>query len=278
MPVSGLITLTPPQFKLFQAFIHQHTGIWTQDTKVALLSNRIRRRLRERGLDSFDTYYSLLSESKLPGELGHFIDCITTNETHFFRTSDHLDWFAGPFLEGAMARAAAGHRQQSLRVWSAACSSGEEAYSLAICLAERGSQLAGWSLRVVGSDISEAAIARARAAIYGPKAVERVAPDRLAKYFVSDPATETWKVKPAVAGLCEFHRHNLLDPMREPAFDCISLRNVLIYFNEASKPVALKNLVNALHSGGFLVVGTTDGAHDFLGGLERCSTFLYRKP
>ena len=66
--------------------------------------------------------------------------------------------------------------------------------------------------------------------------------------------------------------------MREPAFDCIFLRNVLIYFNDASKPVALKNLVNALHSGGFLVVGTTDGAHDFLGSLERCSTFLYRKP
>jgi chemotaxis protein methyltransferase CheR len=273
-----LITLTPPQFKLFQAFIHRHTGIWTQDSKVALLSNRIRRRLRERGIEDFDTYYTLLSEAKIPGELGKFIDCITTNETHFFRTSDHFDWFAGPFIDGAMARAAAGHRPLSLRVWSAACSSGEEAYSLAICLAERGTQLANWSLRVVGSDISDTTIARARTAIYGPKAVERVAPDRLAKYFVADPADDTWKVKPAVAGLCEFRRHNLLDPMPEPKFDCIFLRNVLIYFDTTSKPMALKHLVNALHSGGFLVVGTTDGAHDFLGSLERCSTFLYRKP
>ncbi len=276
--MSGLITLTPSQFKLFQAFIHRHTGIWTQDSKVALLSNRIRRRLRDRGIDCFDAYYQLLTAARFPDEMEKFIDCITTNETHFFRTRDHFDWFVGPFLDGIVARAASGLRQRSLRVWSAACSSGEEAYSLAMCLAQRESHLVGWSLRVLGSDVSEAALARARAAQYGQKAIERVEPDLLAKYFIADPAAVTWTVKPSVAALCEFHRHNLLDPVREPKYDCIFLRNVLIYFDAVSKPVALRNLVNALHSGGFLVVGTTDGAHEFLGSLERCSTFLYRKP
>ena len=211
--MSGLISLTPDQFTMFQKFIYEQTGIWTLDGKTALLSNRIRRRLRDRGLESFDDYYKLLTAGTMAGELQAFIDAITTNETHFFRTSDHFDWFAGPFLDGVIARATAGQRERSLRVWSAACSTGEEPYSLAICLAENAPRLAGWTLQVVGTDICETALQAARAATYGPKAVELVSPERLARHFIADPGRETWRLKPAVAGLCEFRRHNLLDPM-----------------------------------------------------------------
>jgi len=277
--VSGLISLTPEQFTLFQKFIYQHTGIWTLDGKTALLSNRIRRRLRDRGLESFDEYYKLLSAGTLPGELESFIDAITTNETYFFRTSEHFDWFAGPFLDDMIARAAAGRRERSLRVWSAACSSGEEPYSLAICLAENAPRLAGWTLKVVGTDICETALQVARNATYGPKALEFVSPERLARHFVADTATkDTWRLKPAVAGLCEFRRHNLLEPMAGPKFDCIFIRNVLIYFDRTSKPIALRHLIESLQSGGCLVPGSTDGAHDFLDGLERRSNFVYQKP
>jgi chemotaxis protein methyltransferase CheR len=276
--VAGLITLTLEQFHAFQAFIYRHTGIWTQDGKVSLLSNRIRRRLGALGIGSFDDYYDLLAAGKVPGELERFIDAITTNETHFFRTQAHFDWFAGPFLDGVLARAAAGHRDRSLRIWSAACSSGEEPYSLAICVAENATRLAGWEVGILGTDISDTALAKARAATYGPRAVERVSPDRLARYFTADHAGASWMLRPEVTGLCEFRRHNLLEPMPGPQIDCIFIRNVLIYFDSGSKPVALRNLVDALRSGGFLVVGATDGGHDFLTGLERCSTFLYRKP
>jgi chemotaxis protein methyltransferase CheR len=118
----------------------------------------------------------------------------------------------------------------------------------------------------------------ARAATYGQKAVELVSPERLARHFIADRAGDAWRLKPTVAGLCEFRRHNLLDPMPGPKFDCIFIRNVLIYFDRGSKPVALRHLVNALNGGGFLVAGSTDGAHDFLDGLERRSTFVYQKP
>ena len=148
--MSGLISLTPEQFTQFQQFIYRHTGIWTVDGKIALLSNRIRRRLRDRGLDSFDDYYKLLTTGNAAGELEAFIDAITTNETHFFRTIEHFNWFAGPFLDEMTARATAGQRERSLRIWSAACSTGEEPYSLAICLAENAPRLAGWSLKIVG--------------------------------------------------------------------------------------------------------------------------------
>jgi chemotaxis protein methyltransferase CheR len=276
--VSGLISLTPEQFTQFQQFIYRHTGIWTVDGKVALLSNRIRRRLRDRGLDSFDDYYKLLSAGTVAGELEAFIDAITTNETHFFRTVEHFNWFAGPFLDEMIARATAGQRARSLRIWSAACSTGEEPYSLAICLAENAPRLAGWTLKIIGTDICASALATARTAIYGPKAIEHVSPERLAKNFIANPAGETWRLKPAVAGLCEFRRHNLLEPMEGAPFDCIVIRNVLIYFDRTSKPTALRHLINALGSGGTLVVGSTDGAHDFLDGLKRRSNFVYQKP
>jgi len=276
--VSGLLSLTPEQFTLFQQFIYRHTGIWTLDGKVALLSNRIRRRLRDRGLESFDDYYKLLVSGTVAGELEAFIDAITTNETHFFRTVEHFDWFTGPFLDEMIARATAGKRERSLRIWSAACSTGEEPYSLAICLVENAPRLAGWTLQIVGTDICASALASARTATYGPKAVEHVSPERLARHFVVGPAKDTWRLKPAVASLCDFRRHNLLEPMAGPPFDCIFIRNVLIYFDRTSKPIALRHLVDTLQSGGFLVAGSTDGAHDFLNGLERRSNFVYQKP
>jgi len=276
--VGGLVSLTPEQFTMFQKFIYQHTGIWTLDGKIALLSNRIRRRLRDHGLESFEDYYALLASGTVAGELEAFIDAITTNETHFFRTNDHFDWFAGPFLDDVIARAAAGRRERTLRVWSAACSTGEEPYSLAICLVENAPRLAGWTLQVVGTDICAAALETARAATYGPRALEHVTPERRAKHFVADASGEKWRLKPAVTGLCEFRRHNLLEPMTGPKFDCIFIRNVLIYFDRGSKPVALRHLVDALNAGGCLVAGSTDGAHDFLEGLERRSAFVYQKP
>jgi chemotaxis protein methyltransferase CheR len=276
--VNGLITLTSEQFLLFRSFIHRQTGIWTKDGKIALLSNRIRSRLRARTMTSFDDYYKLLNAGTDPDELARFIDAITTNETHFFRTPAHFDWFAGPFLDEMIARAAAGLREPALRVWSAACSSGEEAYSLAICLAENAARLPQWRLEVVGTDLCEPALARARLAAYGAKSMELVSSERRARHFSAAANGASWTLDPRVAGMCTFQRHNLLDPMPGPKFDCILIRNVLIYFDETSKPVALRHIIDALAPRGVLIAGTTDGAHDYLGDLERCSTFLYRKP
>lgn len=269
--------LTPEQFKLFQQFIYRETGIRMQDGKITLLSNRIRRRLRDLGLDSFEEYYRLLVAKKLPGELEPFIDAVTTNETHFFRTGGHFEWFSGPFLDDITGRAAAGRHDRSLRVWSAACSSGEEAYSLAICLVEARQRLSGWRLSVLGTDISETVIVQARAGKYRQRSLEQLGPERLQQHF-SGTEEETWAVKPTVAALCEFRRHNLLQPLGESGFDCIFIRNVLIYFDRASKAIAVRNLVAALAPGGYLVVGPADGIYDMLGDLRRHSSFLYQKP
>lgn len=272
-----LTKLTPEQFQLFREFIYRHTGISMQEGKITLLSNRIRRRLRELEIGSFDEYYRLLTGGRLAGELEHFFDAVTTNETHFFRTSGHFDWFAGPFLDELATRAAAGGHPRSVRAWSAACSSGEEAYSLAICLAEARTRLPGWRLSVLGTDISETMLVRAKAASFGERSLELVAQERRERHFTRGDG-DTWIVRPAVAALCEFRRHNLLDPIREPPFDCVFVRNVLIYFDRESKKKAVHTLVDALLPGGYLVVGPADGIYDLLDGLRRHSAFLYQKP
>ena len=276
-PVLELQKLTPEQFGLFEQFIYRQTGIRMREGKITLLSNRIRRRLRDLGLESFEEYYRLLVAKQLPGELELFIDAITTNETHFFRTGGHFDWFGGPFLDQLVARAAEGRHDRTVRVWSAACSSGEETYSLAICLLEARQRLAGWRLSVLGSDISEAMIAQARRGSYRERSLEQVSAARLEEHFAAADGGE-WAVKPAVASLCEFRRHNLLDPLPDPGFDCIFIRNVFIYFDRGSKEAAVRNLVSAMAPGGYLVVGPADGIYDMLGDLCRESTFLYRKP
>ncbi|NBT12958.1 MAG: protein-glutamate O-methyltransferase CheR [Planctomycetia bacterium] len=273
-----LTTLTPAEFARFRALIYQRTGISTADGKVTLLSNRIRRRLRHLGVDTFAAYYDLLVAGRTEGEWQAFIDAITTNETFFFRSPEHLAWLAGPWLDELTAAAAARTRGRSIAVWSAAASSGEEAYSVAICLAEAAGRLSGWRLSVLGTDISETAVTAARAGVYGARAVEQVGPERLARHFAVNAPAGTWTIRSAARNLCRFERHNLLDPAPGGPFDCILIRNVLIYFDKASKKAALDNLVAALAPGGHLIVGTTDGAHEHLAALERRSTFAYRKP
>ena len=272
-----LTRLTPEQFERFRAFIYRQTGIHMHDGKITLLSNRIRRRLREHGIESFEDYYERLTKDRLPGELEHFFDAVTTNETFFFRTGGHFDWFAGAFLDDFLARAAAGRHDRTLRVWSAACSSGEEVYSLAICLAEAAGRLAGWRPTLLGTDLSEAMLAVARRGVYARRSLEQVSPERLARHFVPR-ADDQWEVRPAVRRHCEFRHHNLLAPLAGPRQDCVLVRNVMIYFNRDSKAAAVRHMVDALAPGGYLVVGPADGIHDLLGDLAKRATFLYQKP
>jgi len=276
--VSDLVTLTPEQFVRFRQLVYRETGIRMQEGKVTLMSNRIRQRLRHHGLDSYDDYYRLLTAGTVADEMARFIDAVTTNETSFFRTPAHFEWFGGPFLAEFASRVRSGAHPPSLRVWSAACSSGEEVYSLAMCVAENAHRLVGCRRLILGTDINETVLEQARAGRYGPRSFEGVDPRRLSRHTTADPDGVHRVVKPAVREGCDFRRHNLLEPMRGEPFDCIFIRNVTIYFDRGSKATAVGHVVAALAPGGHLVVGPADGIHDLLGALEKRDTFLYRKP
>lgn len=276
--MSTLPTLTAEQFTRFGQIVYRETGIRMHEGKLTLMSNRIRQRLRHHGLQSFDDYHRLLTSRTLPDEMARFIDAVTTNETSFFRTPAHFDWFGGPFLADVAAGVRSGTRQAVLRVWSAACSSGEEVHSLAMCIAENAHRLHGCRHVVLGTDINETVLERAREGRYGPRSFEGMDARRIKRHTTADADGIHRTVRAAIRQGCEFRRHNLLEPIDSPPFDCIFLRNVAIYFDRASKATAVRHVIDALAPGGFLVVGPADGIHDLLGALEKRDSFLYRRP
>jgi chemotaxis protein methyltransferase CheR len=282
MPISAPATrmmdldkLSPRQFELFREFIYRKSGIRIEPSKITLLTNRIRRRVKARELADFDAYYRLLTSASGAGELEQFLDEVTTNETSFFRTPHHFEWFKGPFLDELLARPAAARK---IRIWSAACSTGEEPYTLAICLAESSLKLRDWKTSILATDLSEAVLRQARTGVYRSRSLQELSEQRLKRHF--DPHSEvgSFAIRPALKSMIEFRRHNLMEPTPGPPFDCIFLRNVLIYFDRDSKQVVINNLVRALAPGGYLVVGPSEGIYDMLGMLQKHSHFAYQKP
>ncbi|MHC4080868.1 MAG: CheR family methyltransferase [Planctomycetota bacterium] len=266
------------QFDRFRAFIYERSGIWITDNKLTLLSNRIRRRLKALEAPDFDAYYRHLTSSQGTGELEHFLDSVTTNETFFFRTPRHFEWFKSEFLGEAIAAERKGERARTLRIWSAGCATGAEAYTIAICLLENLLRLRDWSLAVIATDISEEALRGARAGVFRSRAVEEVSEQQRKRFFEPAAEDDCCRVKPEVKELVRFEYHNLMTPMSQGPFDCIFIRNVLIYFDRASKETVVRHLIAALAPGGYLVVGPSEGLYDMLRPLERRTTFLYQKP
>ncbi len=278
--------LTPSEFSGFQKFIYEISGIQIPESKRTLLSNRVRRRLKAGGFEDFRSYFEFLGSNNGQSELTEFLDAVTTNETFFFRTEQHFDWFHSKFISELALQAHNGQRQQQMRIWSAACSTGEEPYSLAICLAENQLRLRGWKLEIVASDLSADVLRSARDGCYKERALRLLDDKRRRRHFTRLKEESTvarvnpeplWQVKPKLREFVSFHRHNLMERMAEPPFDCIFIRNVLIYFDRKSKQQVVKNLIDAMALGGYLVVGPSEGVYDMLDGLTRRSTFLYQK-
>jgi chemotaxis protein methyltransferase CheR len=268
--------LTPKQFEAFRTFIYGKSGIRIEASKITLMSNRIRRRVRAGNFTDFDAYYRFLTSAKGAAELEQFLDAITTNPTHFFRTPSHFDWFRKEFVAAMIARERSGP-DRSLRVWSAACSTGEEVYSIAICVAENLLKLKDWRITILGTDISEGVLRQAREASYKAGALEEVSETEKRRYFEASDDGKLWRVRQPVRDLVGFRRHNLMEPLRGAPFDCIFIRNVLIYFDRESKKVVIKHLLAALAKGGYLVVGPSEGIYDMLEPLVKRSAFLYQK-
>ncbi len=271
------LELSETQFEAACDLIYRQTGIRVADGKRTLLSNRIRRRVRAHGFTDFETYLTLLNSPPGRREFPEFIDEITTNETFFFRSPVQFDWLRKEFVQEISLQARRGLRENRLRVWSAACSTGEEPYSIAVCLLENRLKLQDWKLEVLGTDISDAALEKAREGLFKQRAVEAVTPQQLRRYFKQSADDGPWQVKPAVRELVEFEQHNLLYPLQQEPFDCIFLRNVLIYFDTESKKRVVRNLCRQLADGGYLVLGPSEGVYDMLSPLNKRSACLFQK-
>ena len=269
--------LTDEEFQRFCGLIYRVAGIRIADNKRVLVANRVRRRLRATGIKTFSEYYAFLISPTGAGEMPLFLDAITTNETYFYRDQQHYQWLEQTFLPETLRQAAERKRPRVLRIWSAACSTGEEPYSIALKLMARKPQFSGWRINLVGTDLSGSVLASARTGSYDERAVHLISPDERKRYFEEDATLKRWIVKSDVRSLVTWKLHNLLMPMKEEPFDCIFLKNVLIYFDTASKQTVVRNVLAAMARGAYLVVGPTEGIYTMLDPLTKLKPWLYQK-
>ena len=252
--------LDESQMTRFIDLIYAVSGIRIQTEKQTMLSNRIHRRLKARSLDNYDDYFHLLR--KLPitdSEWDCFLQEVSTHETFMFRDQTHWTWFNEEFLPGIVEEVRAGSRTKTLRIWSAACSTGDEAHTIAVSIANVIPDHKSWDIQIVGTDIGIDAVQTAREGVFSARSVSLL-PENMKKFYFMEiePGTQ-WKASDEIRNMLSFRQHNLLEPFHEPAFDVVFLKNVLIYFDDASKTLALQHVLPKIRSGGALVTTGAEG-------------------
>ena len=265
----------------FRAAVHKLSGIHLPDGKVAMVEQRLRRRVLETNQKDTDAYLNALMAGRLGAtEMERAIDLITTNTTSFFRENAHFDFLAKALLPQILTES--GAFAPRLKLWSAACSEGAEAFTLAMVLAEaqRGGLRFDWA--VLGTDISRAMVEKAQTGIYATDQVSAIDAQLRDSYFMMpiDPAARGQvRVVPELRRKVQFRQMNLMDtsyPL-DRDIDVIFIRNVLIYFNAEDRAHVVRRLQRHLRPGGYLFVGHSEGMSVKAEGLERVRPTIFRK-
>lgn len=254
--------ITPELFRKFQQIIHQESGIWLGDSKVALLCGRLSRRLRARAIPTLERYYKLVMQPDQHEERAAMIDAITTNETRFFREPKQFEYLEQQVIPRWKAEAQQGLRSRTIRLWSAGCSSGEEPYSLAMLITRHFGSDQGWSATILATDISTRMLDRARVGIYRIEKSAEIAQCFLKSCMLKGVAEQEghMKVMPEIQRMVDFQKLNLMQDSYPSGirFDAIFCRNVLIYFDLVSKNKIVERLTDCLQPGGLLFLGQAE--------------------
>jgi chemotaxis protein methyltransferase CheR len=269
--MTGFAQIGERDFQAIRAWIRGAAGISLSDQKKALVAGRLASRLRHYGLDSYGRYFELLQGGTRPDELQIAVDLLTTNETHFFREPKHFDFLRGKILPGHPAG-------RPFRVWSAASSSGEEPYSIAMTLAESLRE-APWE--VVASDLSSRVLARAQTGHYAMTRAKTIPRPLLSKYCLKGVGAQegTFLVEPGLRSRVRFMQVNLVNPLPQlREFDVIFLRNVMIYFDAQTKREVVSRMLPHLARGGHIVVGHSESLNGLSDALASVQPSIYRKP
>lgn len=239
--------------------VKEKSGLALPGDKHYLVESRLLPIVREMGLDDLGAFINQLRRPDALTLRNSVVEAMTTNESFFFRDKVPFEHFTNvmmPYLLNARAS------KRHLRIWCAAASTGQEPYSLAMCLQEMAPRLAGWRLEILGTDISTQALDRAKAGRYSQFEVQRGLPlHMLTKYFTqkSDGAGEVWEIIPAIRSMVTYQKFNLLDRFTALGhFDIIFCRNVLIYFDPQAKSDVLERLSRVLTPDGFMMLGAAE--------------------
>jgi len=264
-----MYAISDQEFAQFQRFIFEAAGISLSPAKKALVCGRLAKRLEAHGLDSYAAYFALLKSGQDGVETQMAIDLLTTNETYFFREPRHFEVLTRE------ARETPG--RQPYRVWSAASSTGEEAYTIAMVLHD---SLDGRPFEVVGTDISTRVVTRARTGHYSEQRGRQIPPAMLKRYCLKGlgPQAGTFLVDRSLRQHVRFSHANLNAPLPDlGAFDAVFLRNVMIYFNGETKRQVVTRVLSQLKPGGVLFVGHSESLHGIDLAVAAVMPSVYRK-
>ncbi|HUW26949.1 MAG TPA: protein-glutamate O-methyltransferase CheR [Gallionella sp.] len=270
-PADANIALHDQEFTQFRDMIYRIAGISMSPAKKQLVSSRLAKRLKHHGLASYGDYFRLITSAHGKAELQVAVDSLTTNETHFFREPKHFDFLRNRIIPARKAG-------RGLRIWSAACSSGEEPYSIAMLLDEL---LGSEPWEIVASDISTHVLEKAGNGLFPITRVPEIPKHYLTRYCLKGVGEHdgTLLIEQSLRDRIRFMQHNLTEtPAKLGEFDVIFLRNVMIYFDQETKCQVVSRLLPLLRPGGYFLVGHSESLNGVTDAVQLVMPAIYRKP
>ena len=276
--VDSRLTITDEEFRRLREFIHAHSGIALSGHKRALVCSRLAKRLRHHDLQHYSDYYRLLTENDPDGlELVAMINSITTNKTEFFREPHHFRFLAEVVFPAYRNNP---NRERPIRLWSAAASTGEEAYSLAMTALEVMPSFNERDIRILATDIDTDVLSRAENGVYTHEQAKHIPEALLRRYFLKGQVAHEGEIlaKPVLKSLISFRRLNLQDdpwPMQAP-FDVILCRNVLIYFDKPTQLKLFRRMAGMLKKDGYLMLGHSEAIYGLVDYFKPVGHSIYQ--
>ncbi|WP_323815213.1 protein-glutamate O-methyltransferase CheR [Cellvibrio sp. NN19] len=261
--------ISPVAFQKIRDYVHRTAGIIIGANKTAMVTGRLWRRLELLGYKDYETYFSYVSSAAGAQECATMLDLLTTNETYFFRESAHFDFLRNQIIPQ--------QGQHKMRIWCAASSTGEEPYSIAMVLAD---QLGRCDWDILATDISSKVLEQACTGLYRAERISHIPADYLKTYCRRGIGEYEGMlaVVPSLRSRITFEQHNLLYARTKPEqFDVIFLRNVLIYFDNATKQKVIENMLQSLRPGGWLILGHCESLQGLKVDISAVSPSIYRK-
>jgi len=277
-PTQSQLAMTHADFQRLSEFIYDHCGIKMPPVKKVMLEARLQKRLRSLGITSYKDYCDYLFDSPhRESEYVHMIDCVTTNKTDFFREPVHFHFLTDTLLPEYVKT----ERSEKFTIWSAACSSGEEPYTMAMVLNDFASHCTGFHYSILATDISTKVLEKARIAIYEEDQTAGIPFEMKKKYLLrgKDRQKGLVRISPELRACVQFQRLNLMDArlMAPESIHVIFCRNVIIYFDRKTQEELLTKLCSYLKPGGYLFLGHSETIHGFALPFTRISSTIYRK-
>ncbi|MFT4811677.1 MAG: chemotaxis protein methyltransferase CheR [Marinoscillum sp.] len=270
MTFINVTSITTKEFSRFSQFIYDYAGIKLSPVKKIMVGNRLSKRLNYYQLDTFTQYYDLVMSKEYPNELQTMVDILTTNETYFFREPQHFEYLKDNVIKN--------FKGSKFRIWSAASSSGEEAYSLAMLLSEN---LPNITWEVIGSDLSKTVLAKAQLGIYPMSRLELLDNKLMKKYCLRGVRSHegTFRIDEKLRERTHFGQVNLIEPITANigTFDVIFLRNVLIYFDTQTKKSVVERIISKLKPGGLFFISHAETLSQVTDMLEMIQPSIYMK-